>query len=57
MAKIIGSYKSLYDTVAPKYENINDIEADIETGLRYVKYYYPDYKVPKLITLMDFHFP
>lgn len=52
VAQIIGSYKSLYDTVAPKYQNINDIKEDIEEGFRYVKYYYPDYKIPKLITFI-----
>lgn len=42
-------YKPVYDTVQDVYRNFSSIEKDIEQAYRYVKYYYPDYQVPKSI--------
>jgi hypothetical protein len=52
LKQIIGNYKSLYDTVRPKYNNIEWLRNDIAEGMRYVKYYYPQYRVPSLITFI-----
>ncbi|HJS55299.1 MAG TPA: hypothetical protein VJ765_12175 [Chitinophagaceae bacterium] len=35
-----------------EFENFNDIRNDFEKSFRYVKYYFPGYKVPKLITIV-----
>jgi len=40
------------DAANKEFENINDIKSDFERSFRYVKYYFPDYKVPKLITIV-----
>lgn len=40
------------EAVNKEFENINDIKGDFERSFRYVKYYFPDYKVPKLITIV-----
>ena len=40
------------DAANKEFENINNIKSDFEQSFRYVKYYFPDYKVPKLITIV-----
>jgi hypothetical protein len=50
--QILNSYHSLYDSIAPKYKNIDGVKEDIAEGFQYVKYYYPQYRVPKLITFI-----
>lgn len=52
LRQIIGNYKSLYDTVGPKYRDIHWLKDDLTDGFRYVKYYYPQYRVPKIITFI-----
>lgn len=52
LKQIIGSYKSLYDTLALKYANLDWLCKDVTEGMRFVKYYYPQYRVPKLITFI-----
>lgn len=52
LRQILGNYRSLYDTLAPKYRNIDWLKEELTTGFRYVKYYYPQYRVPNLITFI-----
>ena len=52
LQQIMGSYRSLYDTLMPKYKNFDPIRSDIAEGFRYVKFYYPQYRVPRLITFV-----
>ncbi len=40
------------DAANKEFENINSIKSDFEQSFRYVKYYFPDYKVQKLITIV-----
>jgi hypothetical protein len=44
--------KFLADSVNKTFGNISDIKEQLEQAFRYVKYYYPDYKVPKLVTIV-----
>ncbi|WP_132056033.1 gliding motility lipoprotein GldB [Pseudocnuella soli] len=50
--QIVGSYSSLADSLAPTYKNFDNIRDDIADGMRFVKYYYPQYRVPKLLTFV-----
>jgi len=51
--QFINAYQSLYKQSSIKYASIAKQEAAIKQGLRYVKYYFPNYKLPtKLITFM-----
>lgn len=52
LKRILSDYKSLYDTLALKYKDIEWLRHDISEGFRYVKYYYPQYRVPNLITFI-----
>ncbi len=50
--KFISSYSSLYTIIKNKYKDFSGTENDIKHGLQYVKYYFPQYKIPKLITFI-----
>jgi hypothetical protein len=46
----LKSYAPLYDSLRRSYTDVADIKAAVEEGLRYVKYYFPEYNsVKKLI--------
>jgi hypothetical protein len=40
----------LYDSVAALYTDISDVEQELETALRYYKYYFPDSLIPGFYT-------
>jgi hypothetical protein len=47
----IHSYKYIYDTAEIIFNDFTPYENDIKKGLQFVKYYFPDYKLPdKVIT-------
>ncbi|MFL5772140.1 MAG: hypothetical protein ACJ75F_03215 [Flavisolibacter sp.] len=52
LKRIISSYKPIYDSVKEKYKKLNWLEDELETGFRYVKYYYPNYRIPGIITFI-----
>jgi hypothetical protein len=58
--KFISDYRPVKDSVEKKFPQMKEIEEDVEEGLRYVKHYFPQYKMPeKLITFigpMDAYF-
>jgi len=41
----------LYDTVNTVFKNTADIEKDFKKGFQFVKYYFPKYKVPNIVTI------
>jgi hypothetical protein len=51
---IINSYidhsRPLYDSVQKKFTDFSKIDEQLQTGFQFVKYYYPAYKLPKLVT-------
>jgi predicted small secreted protein len=49
---ILGNYSSLYTAVAPKFSTTSSLESDLKRGFQFVKYYFPDYKVPGIITFI-----
>ncbi len=47
----LTSYRPLYDSAESLFPNFKDEMNEIEQGLRYVKYYFPKYRIPhKVIT-------
>lgn len=42
---------NLHDTVNIVFKNTNDIERDFKKAFQYIKYYYPKYREPKIITI------
>lgn len=45
--------KSLYDTVQKKFSDFSGYEKELEQNLRYVKYYYPDFRIPAIYTSVE----
>jgi len=41
----------LYDTVNTVFKNTDDVEKDFKKAFQFVKYYFPDYKVPEIVTI------
>lgn len=47
------SYRLMYDSAKQRFSNIQPIVEQVELGLKYVKYYFPNYPVPKnLVTFI-----
>jgi hypothetical protein len=47
----ITAYKAVYDTAQIVFKDFGPYEKEIKQGLQFVKYYFPDYKIPeKIIT-------
>ncbi|MBD0376882.1 MAG: hypothetical protein ICV51_14785 [Flavisolibacter sp.] len=49
---ILSSYRSLNDSLQQKYSNLNWLQRELSTGFKYVKYYYPKYIIPRIITFI-----
>ncbi|HBK82970.1 MAG TPA: gliding motility lipoprotein GldB [Flavobacterium sp.] len=45
--------RELYNEVQKKYPTLGTLENDIETLLKHVKYYFPETKTPRVITLIS----
>jgi hypothetical protein len=48
----IDQSRFLIDSTQKKYADFDDIEKDFTTAFKYVKFYYPDYRISKIITLI-----
>ena len=46
----ISNSRPLYDSVQKKFPELGDIEEQMKKGFQHVKYYYPSYKVPRLVS-------
>ena len=46
------AYWSFNDSLLKKYKSTADFEKEIRNGLQHVKYYFPEYKIPGLITFL-----
>jgi|KBSSwiS6_1023812.scaffolds.fasta_scaffold00360_15 hypothetical protein len=46
------TYRSFNDSLLKKYRSTASIEKEITNGLQHVKYYFPGYKIPGLITFL-----
>lgn len=49
---ILASYRSLYDSLQPKYRDLGWLQKELTQGFQYVQYYYPQYRVPAIITFI-----
>lgn len=53
LIKFISSYQSIKDSAKLKYADIKPIEMEVKKALQFVKFYFPEYKLPtKLITFV-----
>lgn len=49
---IIASYRPIYDSIEDKYRDLGWLKRDLTEGFKYVKHYYPQYRVPRVITFI-----
>lgn len=49
---IIAAYAPINDSLQKKYNTFAWLEDELEDGFKYVKHYYPAYKIPKVITFI-----
>lgn len=52
LKQFLRSYRPVHEQVQRKYENFTTIVAGIEDGFKHVKYYYPQYKLPQVVTFL-----
>ena len=50
--QILIGYAPINDSIQKKYSNLNWLKDELTTGFKYVKYYYPSYKLPDVITFI-----
>lgn len=44
--QFLSSYRPVMDSVEPKYRNLDWLGEQLRTGFKYVKYYFPRYRLP-----------
>lgn len=49
---IVSSYRPINDSLQEKYPNLNWLKDDLTEGFQYVKFYYPQYRVPRILTFI-----
>ena len=42
---------NLFDTINIVFKNTNDIEKDFKKAFQFLKYYFPNYKIPNIVTI------
>jgi len=50
---IVTGYAPIYDAIQEKYANLDWLKEELTTGFKFVKHYYPAYKVPSFITYVS----
>ena len=49
LAAYIAHSRPLYDSAQKKFSTLSNVESQLQTGFQYIKYYYPHYKLPKVV--------
>jgi hypothetical protein len=52
MRRFISVNNSIYQEVEKRYSDLSDIKNTLQKNFRFVKYYFPSYSIPKIITLI-----
>lgn len=45
--------RSLFDSVQLRFPTLSSLDKDLETHFKYVKYYFPDFKIPAVLTSVE----
>lgn len=48
-----AAIKPLYDSVAKKFPSTGNLEKELEQNFRYVKHYFPEFKIPAVVTTVE----
>jgi len=52
LSLFINRNRFIYESANREYSNFNDVKNEFELAFRYLIYYFPDYKIPKLVTIV-----
>lgn len=52
LKQILAGYAPIHDSIEKKYSSLNWLKDELENGFKHVKYYYPSYKIPNVITFI-----
>ncbi len=52
ISNIISAYRPIHDSIQVKYRNLDWFQSELKKAFRFVKYYYPQYQLPKIITFI-----
>ncbi|MEI6949451.1 hypothetical protein V9K67_19850 [Paraflavisolibacter sp. H34] len=47
---VLSAYRPIYDSLEEKYRNLSGLQEELSEGFRYVKYYFPQYRMPRVVT-------
>jgi hypothetical protein len=50
MAQYLRNTRPIYDAIKTDYKDLSKLEKELKQGFRYLKHYYPEYQIPKVIT-------
>ncbi len=53
LKNIIGNYRPINDSIQKKYTDLDWLKEELTEAFQYVKYYYPQYRVPGVITFVS----
>ncbi len=48
-----ATIKPLYEAVSRKYGSLDAVDTDLEKGLKYIKHYYPSFKIPAVVASVE----
>ena len=51
--QFIGAYRSVQDSLQPRFADIRSIEKELQTSFSYLQYYFPSYKTGTITFLQD----
>ena len=49
---LVGGYGPINDSIQKKYKGLNWLKDELTDGFKYVKHYYPNYRIPGIITFI-----
>src|SRR5436190_17863255 len=52
LRRFVSANRFVYEAAEKKYKDVDDVVKNLEKSFRFVKYYFPSYTVPKVITLV-----
>ncbi|MEO6000074.1 MAG: hypothetical protein ABIN89_24765 [Chitinophagaceae bacterium] len=50
LKRFIKITRPLYDSLSPRFANLDELDRKLNQSFKYLKYYFPDYKIPKIVT-------
>jgi hypothetical protein len=48
--RVLIDYRPINDSIQKKYADLSWLKNELTTGFKYVKYYFPDYRLPGIVT-------